>query len=392
MNKKVIFLLPTLSTGGGERVISDIVLALPQEIDGTIVLFEENISYPYKGNIISLKTPVSANYIYRIYAFFVRWVRFKKIVKKDMPDYVISLGGSANIINLFCSKKAVLRIDNYVSVNNSKGFFGKLNTLAIRLFFKRAFMIMVVSKASGTDLVKNFGAPAEKIRVMYNPVNVEKIISKSKELLDAQTESIFKSPVIISVGSFLPPKGQWHLIRAFSQVKKEISDARLVLVGRGHMEPYLRKLTEDFALTDSIIFLGWQDNPFKFVAKSTVFVLPSVWEGLPCALLETMACGVPVISTDCKSGPREILAPNTDINQEAKNIETAEFGILTPAVDGKKYEAKDSLTASEEFLAKAIVRVLKDKNLANALSQKSKERAGDFNINKIIKEWNFLTE
>ena len=94
-----------------------------------------------------------------------------------------------------------------------------------------------------------------------------------------------------------------------------------------------------------------------------------------------MACGIPIISTDCKSGPREILAPETDINYQTKDIEYAEFGILTPI---------DSLPDSEKKLAEAVINVLTDKKLSNNLIEKSKQRAKDFNIKNIIKEWKFL--
>lgn len=391
VTRRIFFLLPTLGSGGGERVISELTQALSADMECVIILFEEKIEYPYKGKILSLGVPLSENYFYRFYAFFLRLSRFKKIIKKQKPDYVISLGTSANIINLLFSPKAVLRLDNYISAN-MRGFFGKISKILIRFLFKRADIIIAVSKSSRADLAENYSVPAEKVRVIYNPVNIKKIALLSAEPLPIETASIFKSPVVISVGSFLPPKGQWHLIRAFSEAKREVPEAKLVLVGRGEMEPYLRKLTAELKLTNDVFFLGWQENPFKFIAKSTVFVLPSLWEGLPCALLEAMVCGITVISADCKSGPREILAPKTGINKEAENVEYEEFGILTPAFDGKKYGAADPLTKSEKFLAQTMVKILTDKKLALQFSQKAKQRANDFDVKEIIKEWDFLNE
>ncbi len=386
VRKKIIFFLPTLSIGGGERVVSDLSLNFPDFIETVIVLLKNKVSYPYKGKLVCLDVPLSNSLLLRIYYFFICLFRFKKIIKKEKPDYVISFGPPLNIINLFSNKKNVLRVDNVMS-SSGKSLIYKI---LIRFFYNKAPKIICVSRVSAEDLINNFGIKKEKITVIYNPLKIKEIQSLISEPLEPEYEEIFKKPVIITVGRLTKQKNQKCLIRTFSEVKNKIKEARLVILGKGELEPELKLLVKDLKMEGNVHFLGWQKNPFKFLARAKVFVLSSLWEGLPCVVLEAMACSLPIISADCKSGPREILASGTDIKHQAEDIEYAEFGILTPIFKEKNYKSIDSLAESEKKLAEAVIKVLTDKKLSDILVEKSKQRAEDFDIKKIIKKWDFL--
>lgn len=373
MNKKVIFLITDLSMGGGQRVVSELSLNFPDCIETTIVLFKNKVSYPYKGKLISLDLPISHNFLLRIYCFFLGIYRFKKIIKREKPAYVISFGIPANVVNVLSHKKTLIRADGFMLKSKNLGY-----RILAKLFFKKSEKFICVSKTMANDLIKNFRIKKEKIKIIYNPIDIEKIYSLIQEPIESKRYEIFKNPVIINAGRFSEEKNQAHLIRTFKQVRDKIREAKLVILGEGETEPYLRELVKDLNLENSVYFLGWQDNPFKFLARAKVYVLPSLMERLPYGILEAMACGLPIVSVDCKSGPREILAPNSDMNQEAKDIEFVDYGILCPI-------------KNENKLAEAIIQVLNNKQLSNNLVEKSKQRAEDFNVKKIIKKWDFLT-
>lgn len=388
---KIAFFLYKLSGGGLERVASELSLNLPKNINQIVVLLEKKISYSYKAKLISLDiTPPKIKLILiRIFKFFERLYKFKKVIRRENPDLVISFGGGLtcglNVLNVLATSKAILTVHNRPS-NDKEFFFDRfIHKLLIKIFYNKAQNIIAVSKGIKIDLENNFGIKKGKIKVIYNPIDITKIQELSQEKIE---HSWFKENIltIITYGSLTEQKGQWHLIRAFSEVRKQVF-CRLIILGAGKLKKYLKELTKKLKLENDILFLDWQENPFKFIAKSDVFVLPSLWEGLSMAILEAMSCGLPVISSDCLSGPREILAPDTDIDYQARDIEYAQYGILTPTCDGKFYQAEHSLTKEERILSKVIVAILKNKRLKKQYEKKSFERARDFDIYRIINYW-----
>lgn len=388
-NKKIMFLSRSLEKGGGERILSEMSLNLSDNIQSTIVLLGNQVSYPYKGKLIVLDTPFSKKFFPKLFIFFRGFLKFKKVVNQEKPDYILSFGNEPNIMNVLIKRGSLVRVENFISKSNT-GFFGKFYNFLIRLLFNRAERIIVVSKGIESELVKNFGIKKGKIQLTYNPIDVEKIQKMNQETLESKYQEIFKHPVLINIGMLNEQKGQWHLIRAFKKAKESNKNLKLVILGEGELKSRLQQLIEESNLKEDVHLLGWQENPFKFLSKSTLFVLSSLWEGLPTVILEAMACGIPILSADCKSGPREILAPHTNINCQAKNIEEEEYGILVPSMDKKFYKAEESLTKSEELLSEAIIKILADEKLQKNLRKKSKERAGEFDVKNIIKEWNFL--
>jgi len=393
-NKKVIFLMPTLSTGGGERIVSELSLNLPEDIQRIIVVFtgiRDKTSYNYNGKIVSLNLPISSNFAVKIYSFFLGIYKFKKIIKEEKPDHIISFGGQLSVINILSNKKALVTFESFIPTTYS--FSERIFGILIRFLFNRADKIIVCSKEIGNSLVRNFGVKKEKIKVLYNPIDINKINNLVTEPLEPEYQEIFKNPVIINIGRFAEMKGQWHLVGTFKEVKNKIKDAKLVILGRGELEQGLRKLIKNLDLENDVYLLGWQKNPFKFLANSKLFVLSSPGgEGLPYVILEAMACRLPIISTDCKSGPREILAPNTDPNYQTRDIEYAQYGILTPVCTGKFYEDDHPLNREEKILTDAMVEVLSNKELLKNLAEKSKQRAEEFDAKNIIKEWNFINK
>src|SRR3989344_4878828 len=236
MNKKVIFLIPTLSMGGGERVVSDLSLGLPDSIEKIIVLFKNEVFYPYKGKMISLDMSLSNGFLFKIYYFLKGFFLFKKIVRKENPDYIIT-----------------------------------------------------------------FGFPSDLMGILTSP---SKTLVGAHSLWSKSHGEIFKNPVIITMGRLSIEKNYESLIKSFKEIKNEIKTAKLVILGAGENKEFLEQLIKELGFEDSVYLLGRQDNPFRFLAKAKVFVLASLREGLPCSILEAMACGIPIISTDCKSGPR----------------------------------------------------------------------------------------
>jgi len=385
--KNLAIIIPTLRGGGAERVASNLSFYLPDK--KYIILNDaEEIEYPYKGILLDLNTKAINSPLGKIFNFIKRVYKVKKIKKRYKIQISISFLEAANIVNIFSKTedKIIVSIRNFTS-KSSKGFYGKLYNYLIKIFYNRADVFVVVSKGVREDLIKNYGIKENKIKIIYNLYDLEKIQNLAKEEIEDKYKRIFNNPVIINVGRLTKQKGQWHLIRAFKKVKEKITNIRLVILGQGELDGYLKKIVEELNLNKDVYFLGFLKNPFKFISKSTMFVFPSLFEGFPNALVEAMACGIPVISSDCKSGPREILAPKTDLKIETGIIEYAKYGILIPVCDDNYYNAHFPLTTEEMVLAKSIIDLHSSKELLKNYAYKAKERVKDFDKDKIILQY-----
>ena len=385
--KKLLFFIATLAQGGAERLISELSFRL-QDLEIVIVVSENKVSYPYRGKLLVLGVPFPKNFFLKIYCYFVRFIRLRRVLHQEQPDYMVSFGAFAHVMNVLLNRNVILHTDMFYSKGRND-FWGLVLKIFARFFYNRAQKIIPVSYASSQDLIEHYGIQKQKIQVIYNPIDIEKIERLSKAPLNKSFEEIFSHPVVITMGRLMKQKAQWHLIKAFKKFKETVPNAKLVVLGEGELKDALEKLTQDLLVAKDVHFLGWQDNPFSFLRAAQFFVLSSLFEGLPTVLLEAMACGLPVISADCKSGPREILAPLTDINKEAKEIEIADFGILVPQLD-EKFPFSKNPTKEEETLASAMALLYQDSSLRKKLGENVKKRAEDFHIERILKDWNSL--
>ncbi len=396
VQKNIMLLIPDLGAGGAERVVSNLSRRIPKDIKRYIVLhYAKNIEYGYDGQLINLGVNFRRD-LHLLGGILLGTVRLNKIKEEHDIDTTISFLSQSHHINLlthilgYDDDKIILSVRNNQSIKFKNSLYGIFAKLFIKLFYNEADTIVTLSDGVKRDLVENFGIDKNKIKTIYNPTDIETIRSQYNEVLSEKVHrSIFdsKGPVIVNIGSLNEQKGQWHLIRAFYKVKKNVPDSKLVFLGEGKLEGYLERLTEGLGLEDSVFFLGYQKNPFKFLYRSDVFVLSSLFEGFGNVITEAMACGLPIISTDCRSGPREIISPDTDVDDEAYEVEYSKYGILTPVCDGKRYSPSDPLTEEEELLVRSITDILKDEELKEKYSNRSLERVQDFGVDKITKQW-----
>lgn len=390
--KKVNFLIGSLANGGAERVISNLSMNLSDDILHNIILYGSNceIEYEHKSNLIYLDNEKEKNKILKIYAFFKRVKSMKKIKLSDKELCTISFLEYPNLLNVVTSKygKSIVSVRNHMSTKFSGGLSSIFWNFTIKYLYPRADKIIAVSEEIKKDLVTNYGIDENKIQVIYNSYPIKKIEEQSKVDLEEKYKSIFDKPVVITAGRLCKQKGQWNIIRAFSKVKESVKDAQLVIMGRGEYEEDLVNLSKKLTLENDIHFIGFQDNPFKFISKSKVFVMSSYHEGFPNSLAEAMCCEVPIISTDCLSGPREILAPmEFDIKKMDYDINENRYGILVPVCNSNKSISSSSLSSEEEMLSDRIIKILCEDSLRNLFATRAKERIKEFNIDNIIKEW-----
>lgn len=372
-------------------MVSRLSQKLSSEFDVSIVLFgaHSEITYPYSGRVIYLDRRGPRHTLDKILTLFLRVRQMKSILRGDANSIVISFLEYPNLINLLTPKgcKTIVSVRNHMSTQYTDEGMGRFWNATIRLLYGRADRIIAVSKEVKRDLISEYGLPGWKITVLYNSYPLQKITELSQEEVDDKHRWVFEFPVIISVGRLVAQKGQWHLIRAFARVKREVPKAKLVILGEGNLKDRLQRLARELGVSNDVHFLGFQRNPFKYVARSRVFVLSSLYEGFPNALAEAMACGIPVVSSDCPSGPREILAPGEfGENEISYKIDPDRYGVLVPVCDGVEY-GREPLIVGEKVMADSIVRLLGDQHLWGHFARQSLARIRVFDIERSIVDW-----
>ncbi len=386
----IMFITQKLSGGGAERVTATLASALSKENNVYILTNRNDKSYEIDKNvnIICLNVGRSTNFIQRT-SNLIKLVKLTRKYKKNLEiDCAISLLASPNLVNVLSKtgEKTIISVRNKISMQYKGGISKRYATYSC----KHSDLTVALSKRVRTDLINNFSAPPSKVITIYNPCNIQNIEEKSFEKTDNILFQEIRSStdfLVVTAGRLTEQKAQWHMIRAFSKVVKVIPNAKLVILGEGELEEYLKMLIVNLGLQNNVYLLGFHVNPYPYMAKSDVFVFSSLFEGFGNILLEAMACNLPIISCDCDAGPRELLAPSTDLSKNTADVEYGEFGILVPMMDGNKYNAEEELTIQEETFAKAICEMHINEALKVHYVQQSKKRVQEFSVERIVSQW-----
>ncbi|VDN46168.1 Glycosyltransferase involved in cell wall bisynthesis [Petrocella atlantisensis] len=389
--KHIAIIIPQIGTGGAEKVATILSNAFHNAGHKVYVIVNDDKiqDYAYSGELISLKSGASTNPLIKGMNLIQRLVKTRKLKKVLAIDTSISMLNGSNILNLLSRGRGrtIVSVRNNMEKNN-RGLMGALNNMAMRHLYKKADKIVAVSQVICNDLVKKYGFDQKhQIMAIYNPYELAVIEKLSSDPMMDEELAIFTHPTVITAGRLDSQKGHWHLIRAFAEVKKVIKDAKLIILGKGELSGYLSQLAKDLQIETDVHFLGFQKNPYKYFEKASVFVLPSLYEGFPNALCEAMICGLPVIASDCISGPREILAPDTPLDTICTDTTYETYGILTPECDGVMYMASDALTKEERCLSSTMIKIIEDQTLRESYAKKAKSRAIGFGVDKIMKLW-----
>jgi glycosyltransferase involved in cell wall biosynthesis len=222
--------------------------------------------------------------------------------------------GHANLAALWAGRLAgritpiVVTEHNTLSqeVERQSRLSGMLWPHLLGTFYRWAARVVAVSRGAADDLARTSGFPRERIEVIYNPVIMPDTAPRAREPLDHPWFAPGQPPVVLGVGRFTRQKDFPTLVRAFGEVRRR-RPARLLILGEGEDRSTLEALVAELGLAEDVALPGFQDNALAYMAGSAVFVLSSSWEGLPTVLIEALAAGTQVVSTDCPSGPREIL-------------------------------------------------------------------------------------
>ena len=365
---KIFFIIISLSGGGAERILIQILNNLNrQRFKPYLVLFEKKGVYLSQLHqdikLYDLKKR-------RRLDFFKLVVKLAHIIHREKPDVVVSFLSYTNIVSILAKKlsfrnpRVIIVKQNFTSESLKNSRFRRTKKWLIKKLYPLAERIIAVSTGVKSDLVKSFHIQEKLIDVIYNSVDLEKV---KKLSLEAVNHSWFNSEVacIIAVGRLTKQKGFPILLQAFRLVRKKLP-CNLIILGDGEERSSLENISRQLSIENDVAFLGFQNNPYKYLARSDIFVLSSRWEGFGIVIIEAMASRVPVISTRCPSGPEEIITDGLN-------------GLLVPVGDA-------------EAVAQAILRLLANEPFRKQLAEEGRKRAEDFKVERMVSQYEKLFE
>jgi len=350
--KRVLFLLPSMRGGGSERVISIIVNHLDRSVfEPVLVLLQKEGIYlndlPKDLKIVDLKVTKARYAIGKIV----------KTIQMLEPDIVMSTLGHINILLALLKPllpkktKYIARESSIVSINNQQTRYPALFDFLYKRVFNNFHGIIAQSQFMKQDLVENYGVNAEKIRTIYNPLDIAKIEQLSQEECNCFNSSKFN---ILIVGRLSNEKNHKAIFHIMKLLPKEY---HLTVLGDGILKEELLELSQTLELQEQVSFIGFDKNPYKYMKQADVVVSMSFYEGFPNVLIEATACTTPIVAYNGKGGTAEI-------------IENGVNGYLIPFGDEQ-----------------AFCRTLEKMKEHNLEEQSIKERALQYEVSKIIQQY-----
>jgi glycosyltransferase involved in cell wall biosynthesis len=366
--KKILFVIPSLAGAGAERVLIYLLQYLDRNLFCPIlVVFNETNAYVNQvpEDVVAFnlnkKGPLD---------FFRLISRLSKIIQREEPDLILSFLTYTNYLTLIATSYSghkipvVLTEHNTLSKSLTNERFEYIKKRIIQQFYPKAERIIAVSRGVKADLAEKYFPFPDRISVIYNSVDIEKIDGLTKEKLDHPwfNDDI---PIIVSAGRLDVQKDYPLLLKTAASLRDQLV-VRLIILGKGRQRKTLEMLAGQLGIDDNVGFMGFKTNPFKYIAKASIFVLSSSFEGFGNVIIEAMACGTPVISTRCPHGPDEIITNGVN-------------GLLVPVGD-------------VDTLAGAILRLLKDEPLRKRFAEEGRKRAEDFLVDKMVAEYERVFE
>jgi glycosyltransferase involved in cell wall biosynthesis len=307
--RPIAFFLPSVRGGGAQRVIVNLVQGITERglpVDVVLTVAE--------GVFLDQLPPAARMVDLGARRLIGSLAPLAGYLRRERPRVLVSSMSHANLIALWAAKIARRGTPVIVTVHNTMsqstrqrdGTGGALESHLLRTFYPWATCVVAVSGGAADDLARTSGLLRERVQVVYNPVITPALLALAGETPDHPWLVPGQPPVILGVGRLTPQKDFPTLIRAFAEVRRHRA-ARLIILGEGEGRAELEALVGALGLTDDVALPGFRDNAMAYMAGSAIFVLSSAWEGLPTVLIEALAAGTRVVSTDCPSGPREIL-------------------------------------------------------------------------------------
>lgn len=363
---RLLFLLPNLHSGGGQRIVINLFRALDRRRFDPQLLVQERLGsfLPELEGAPDVRYLLDREYRRSDLPYLV-----KQTTKAAANTDVVfgSLEGRASICGLISAKLARKPFAAWIHID-WKPFVAHVSwrqTLGLRAY-RFADQLIGCSQGAADSFRELFNVPAARVRAILNGIPLAQVLANAEQPLPPEAAPLFDGPTVVIVARLDAQKAHKDLIDAHARLIKEGVNHRLVIIGEGGLWDELTQQVRALGVADSVHFLGFQANPHRFIKRATVFALCSEFEGFGLVLAEALACGTPVVSTDCPSGPAEVLGGG-------------KYGLLVPP-------------KNPAALADALRRLLGDPALRRQLSELGPPRAKIFDYSTKVAEWEAMFE
>lgn len=375
---KLAIFIYSLSGGGAERQASYILsYCAKSNIELHLILMNTTIKYelPENLNIHYIETSNSSEHgIIKALKIPLLAFKYARLMKKLNITHSVSLLSRPNFINIIARKLTSHRFK--VIVNelafptlqyNYKGFQSSLNRFLIRLLYKQSDLVIGNSRGNINDLINNFDVPKAITVVVHNPIDLNKI----ERIKPKNTFFCNEKFNIVTLGRLQTGKNHLMLIEAIYKLRNP--ELRLYIFGIGNMQGILEQRIKELKIENQIFLMGFDPNPYKYLKAADLFIFGSNHEGFPNVLLEAMACGLPILTTNCQSGPSEIM----ELKTEKADLMITDYGILVPI-------------KNKDLMAEGIQYFLNKESFLKSCKQNGKQRVKAFEKNLILEEYTDL--
>lgn len=306
--RRIAFFLPRFGAGGVERFVSNMARGLLRRgfrVD--VVTFaprSPRLSLPEPVTIVDLGARRTLGSILPLLSYLRRARPMGIISAHAAPNLCALLAGLMTSTRVVVTERLSLTAPEAIEEHWIRAW---LTRLLVSISYPRAAGIVAVSHGVAEELRGWHGFTRDRVSVIYNPLDREALTRLAREPVDHPWFSEGGLPILIAVSRLEPQKDHELLLAAFSRLLRR-RDARLVILGEGSQRPRIEQLLALHAIEGKVSMLGHQENPYRFMSRSTALVHSSRYEGLANVLVEAMALGVPVVATECPTGTREVLA------------------------------------------------------------------------------------
>ncbi len=405
LKKKTYILINSLGGGGAERQIS--YVGRLSDIDKIICIEPLNeYNIPDDKIIYLCDFFAGGNLFKKLYQFFYVIYKLRKLgIDKD--THLLCFLQLSHLIGTVY--KMLYRCKLTICIRtNPFGFYTHADILKLPFFIfkymlRKADHVLCNSFKTQKEIELRMGL--QHVHTIPNGYDIRKIRQMSEKSI-SPFETVFENnKTIVHVGRLYYDKGQWHLIRIFGAIRKKMS-CKLIIIGQGPLLSKLKTLALSLDLKVHIVeegtapdadadvyFFGFRQNPYRFIRSASVFAFPSIFEGLPNAIIESLITGTPVVVADCPSGPREIMCEDTDLSLVATHAETSRYGYLMPPFSGKEVFDNSALSATETVWGETLMALLSSEDELDRLKKNTTAIATKFDFEKIALQWQqFITK